>query len=225
MTQQEQIRQEQEAQIAAPPKPHQRLVQSISNIFHPLLTLTYTAIIISVFTLVRLMPFQYKAWFVGIVAIYTLVLPALIITLLHITGFIGHWALRDRRDRMVPFFTNFVCYTACAYLLYNDDNLPNWVVMPYAGSVFLTFVAWIVSWKWKISAHAAANAAGATYFLLLYRYFMDDIPLWLPLFAIIVVGAVCSTRIYLGRHTLAQVSLGTLLGIVSILLADAIFIG
>ena len=189
MTQQEQIRKEQEAQIAAPRKPYQGLIQSISNIFHPLLVLTYTALVICIFTAMRALPFQVQAWFVGMVFLYTLVMPVLVITLLHVTNIIGHWALRDR-------------------------------LMPYYGSVILTFVAWIVSWKWKISAHASANAAGATFFMMLFFFFPETMPLWLPLASIIVVGMVCSTRVYLGRHTLGQVGAGTLLGICSMLLAD-----
>ena len=224
MTQQEQIRKEQEAQIAAPRKPYQGLVQSLSNIFHPLLVLTYTALVICFFTRMKVLPFQVKAWFTGMVFLYTLILPVLIITLLHVTNVIGHWALRDRRDRMLPFFTNFVCYLVNAIVLTRTGFLPDWVLMPYYGSVILTFVAWIVSWKWKISAHASANAAGATFFLMLYFYFPESMHLWLPLFAIIVVGAVCSTRVYLGRHTLGQVAAGTLLGICSMLIADAIML-
>ena len=96
MTQQEQIRKEQEAQIAAPRKPYQGLIQSISNIFHPLLVLTYTALVICIFTAMRALPFQVQAWFVGMVFLYTLVMPVLVITLLHVTNIIGHWALRDR---------------------------------------------------------------------------------------------------------------------------------
>jgi len=222
MTQQEQIRKEQEAQIAAPRKPYQGLVQSLSNIFHPLLTLTYTALIICIYTILMAMPFAVKAWFVGMVFLYTLIMPVLVITLLHVTNFIGHWALRDRRDRMVPFFTNFVCYAVNAVVLTRTNFLPDWVLMPYYGSVILTFVAWIVSWKWKISAHAAANAAGATYYVMLCYFFPDTMPLWLSIFSIIVVGLVCSTRVYLGRHTLGQVGAGVLLGVGSILLANAI---
>lgn len=224
MTLQEQIRKEQEEQIAAPRKPYQGLIQTLSNVFHPLLTLTYTALVICIFTRLWALPFQVKAWFVGMVFLYTLIMPVLVITLLHVTHFIGHWALRDRRDRMVPFFTNFVCYLVNAIVLTRTGFLPDWVLMPYYGSVILTFVAWIVSWKWKISAHASANAAGATYFLMLYFFFPDSMPLWLALAYVIVVGVVCSTRVYLGRHTLAQVSAGTLLGIGSILLANAMFL-
>lgn len=223
MTQQEQIRKEQEAQIAAPRKPYQGLVQSISNIFHPLLVLTITALIICNYTPLVALPFKAKAYFVGFVFFYTLVMPALVITLLHVTHIIGHWALRDRRDRMLPFFTNFICYMVCAlFLTQSMHYLPLWVLMPYYGSVILTFVAWIVSWKWKISAHAAANAAAMTYYLMLYFFFPETMPLWIPIAYILIVGMVCSTRVYLGRHTLGQVGAGVLLGICSILLANAI---
>ena len=68
---------EQEAQIAAPRKPYQGLIQSISNIFHPLLVLTYTALVICIFTAMKALPFQVKAWFVGMVFLYTLILTSI----------------------------------------------------------------------------------------------------------------------------------------------------
>lgn len=223
MTQQEQIRQEQEAQMAAPRKPYQGLVQSLSNVFHPLLTLTYSALVISLYSPFMHYPFQLKAFFVGEVCFYTLVLPALIITLLHVFHVIGHWALRDVRDRTIPFLTNFICYLTNFLVLQHQDFIPEWVQMPYLGSVILTFVAWVISFWWKISAHASANAAGASFFVLLYYYIPDMVPLWLVLGAIVVVGMICSTRVYLGRHTLAQVGAGTLLGILSMHIANAMY--
>ena len=219
MTSIDQIRLEQQAAAHAPRKPHQGLVQFISGLFHPLLTLTYVALVICLFTPVVGAPLAVKLFFVGIVFFYTMFLPALIITLMHVFHIVGHWALRDRRDRMLPFFTNFVCYLVNALVLRHYNAFPDWIMMAYYGSVVLTFVAWIVSFWWKISAHASANAAGATYFLLLGFYFPDQMPLWLVLGSIVAVGAVCSTRIYLGRHTLAQVSCGVLLGILSMLTA------
>jgi len=215
----EQIRQEQKAQASAPRKPYQALVQTISNIFHPLMTLTLVAIIICLFTPVQVLPFRFQAFFVGIVALHTLLLPAIIITLMHLFHIVGHWALRDRRDRMLPFFTNCICYTVNAVVLYRLGYFPQWLMVAYYGSVILTIIAWIVSIWWKISSHASANAAAATYSLLLYFFFPELMPLSIGMGFILVCGAVCSSRLYLERHTLAQVGAGTLLGIFSILSA------
>lgn len=222
-TQISQIREEQNLQYNAPKKPYQTLVQSLSNVFHPLLVLTYVALVISVFTPIMIYPFQVKLFFVGEVFFYTLLMPVIAITLMHVFHLVGHWALRDRRDRALPFLVNFICYSMNLFALYHNGFMPRWVLSIYWGSVILTFFAWIISFWWKISAHASADMAGASTFLMLYYWFPTSMPLWIGLAAIIIVGMVCSTRIYLGRHTLAQVSAGALLGVVSMALGVAIF--
>lgn len=221
MSQVDQIRQEQEAQIAAPRKPYQSLVQALSNVFHPLLMLSYTSILICLITPFEVLPFQVKSFFVGLVVFYTLFLPILVITLLHSFHIIGHWALRDRRDRSIPFCANFICHLINAIVLDHYLFFPNWLMIPFYGAVVLTFVAWIVSFWWKISAHASADASLPTYFMMLYFIFPDFVPIWFPLVSIVIVGAVCSARIYLGRHTLGQISVGVVLGVVSMVLGYA----
>lgn len=218
-----QIREEQKAQFSAPKKPYQTLMQSISNLFHPLLVLTLTALVMSICTPLSIYPFAIKAFFVGEVFFYTLFMPALAITLMHVFHLVGHWALRDRRDRALPFLVNFICYVMNLYALHHTGFIPQWVLAIYWASVMLTFIAWIISFWWKISAHASADAAAATTFLMLYYWFPQSMPLWLGLGSVIIVGMVCSTRLYLGRHTLAQVAAGALLGVCCILTAVAIF--
>ena len=193
-----------------------RLLQSLSNLFHPLLTLTYVALAICLFTPMVHTALATRAFVVGLIAFYTLVLPCIIIGIMHLFRVVGHWALRDRRDRAIPFFTNFVCYLVCALVLQRYHFFPAWFMIAFYGSTLVAFVMWIVSFWWKISAHAAANASGATYFLLLSFLFPDQVPVWLPLLAVIITGAICSIRLYLGRHTLLQVTLGSLLGLVAI---------
>ena len=217
------IREEQNAQFTAPKKPYQTLMQSISNVFHPLLVLTVTAIVICIFTPMSIYPLQVKLFFVGEVFFYSLFMPALSITLMHVFHLVGHWALRDRRDRALPFLVNFICYSMNLYALHHTGFIPQWVLSIYWASVILTFIAWIVSFWWKISAHASADAAGATAFLILHYWFPLTMPLWLGLAAVIIVGFVCTTRLYLGRHTLAQVAAGSLLGICTMLFATTVF--
>lgn len=218
MTLQEQIRQEQNAQIAAPRRPYQWLAQSVSNLFHPLLVLTASAVVVCFFTPMTIFTTAIKAFFVGEVAFYSLLMPVLIITLLHVFHVIGHWALRDRRDRSIPFLTNFICYTTLVFVLSRSTFLPFWVMIPYYGASVLTFVAWVISFWWKVSAHASADSAFVTYMVLLTIFFPDWMPLWLVFVPLVIVGAVCTTRLYLGRHTLAQVGVGSLLGVASMLL-------
>jgi membrane-associated phospholipid phosphatase len=48
---------------------------------------------------------------------------------------------------------------------------------------------------------------------ILYSLFPLTFPLWLPLLLVCLTGLLCSIRVYLGRHTMAQVIAGTLLGL------------
>lgn len=206
--------------MQAPYLPHQRLAQTISNLFHPLFTLTFVAWVVCLCTSISLLPWSIKLFFLGTVFFYSFLLPLLAIVILHYFHIIGHWALRDRRDRTLPFLVNFISYSFCAYALYRADYMPSWVLVAYFGSSVLTLLAWIISFWWKISAHASANMAAAVYFLMLLSYFPDEMPKWLPLTAVVIVGAIASSRVYLGRHTLAQVGGGALLGIASMAIAE-----
>lgn len=223
MTLQDQIRQEQIEQMQAPRKPYQWLVQTVSNMFHPLLTLTYVTFFICLYTPMCVYNVSTLAFFTFEVVFYTFLLPALIILLLYKLHIIGHWALRDVRDRTIPFIINFVCYLTNFMVLQRNGFLPDWVLMPYFSSVILTFGAWVISFWWKISAHAMGNADATAFFILMYYYLPNIVPLWVVFGSILITGVVCSTRLYLGRHTMAQLGGGILLGIFSLLIAYYIY--
>lgn len=212
----QEIRDEQQAQFDAPKSSLQKVLQSISNVFHPMLVMSYVALALCVFSPLSCLPMVIKAYFVGQVFFYTMLLPLLAIALMHVFHVVGHWALRDRRDRVLPLLVNVICYGLNAYVLTHEGFLPNWVLMFFYGAVVLAAIVWIISIWWKISAHAAADASFATVALALGLYFPDQMPLWMELLAILVVGVVSSIRVYLGRHTLAQVGYGALLGVFSV---------
>lgn len=199
------------------------LAQGLSHVFHPLFSLTYAALIICNYSQMVFLPMRAKVFFVGEVVFYTVLFPVLIIMLLHKFHVIGHWSLRDVRDRTLPFLTNLICFTTNFLVMQRIQSLPQWVLVPYFASILLMFVAWVVSFWWKISAHASGNAACATFITILYYYLPDIVPLWLVFGWIIVLGLVCTARLYLGRHTLGQVAAGTLLGVITMHIAAGIY--
>lgn len=193
------------------------ILQSISNCLHPLLMLTYAAVGLVLFTPLAVYPTLIKGFIVGEVFFYTCLIPVLVISLLYKLNIVGHWALRDRSDRLVPLGINALAYVVCVVALTRQGWLPSWGMSFYYGAILLAVVCWIVSFWWKISAHATGVASFATAMLLLYISFPTTFPLWLPLVAILVCGLVCSIRLYLGRHTLAQVAAGSCVGVIAIL--------
>ncbi len=158
-------------------------------------------------------------WFlVGEVSFYSMIVPSFIIIMLAHFGIVKNGvALRDRKDRIIPLGIQIGTYFIQALALQNQ-GLPSWALQFYYGAFLLALLAFVVSIWWKISAHAAGNAALATAWLVLYYRFPLLIPVYMPILWIVLTGLVCSIRLYLGRHTLGQVSAGALAGILCMLL-------
>lgn len=189
-----------------------KILQFISNCLHPMLMSTYAAIILCCYTPLWVLPSGLKLFLIVEVLFYTCVIPFITIWLLYKLHLVGHYALRDRKDRGTPLFASLLAYIVCAYSLSRHGFIPIWGMNIYYGSVIITLIAWIVSFKWKISGHALAISGLTTAVWVLYILFPYIMPIWLPFILLILTGLLCSIRVYLGRHTLAQVSGGTLVG-------------
>jgi membrane-associated phospholipid phosphatase len=187
-------------------------MQFISNLLHPLLMLTYAAILLVTCTYLSVLPTSAKWIIVGEVFLLSCLLPNLCILLLYKLKIVGHWALRDRTDRALPLLINAIAYGVCTWTL-SRQGLPQWVLSFYSGATILAFLCWAISFWWKISAHAAGISGATMVTFILYSLFPLTFPLWLPLLLVCLTGLLCSIRVYLGRHTMAQVIAGTLLGL------------
>lgn len=195
-----------------------KIFQFISNLFHPLLSMTWATAFLLLFTPLVVLPSGVR-WFLLLeVAFYSMVVPSLIIILLSYMGVVKNGvALRDRKDRIIPLGVQIITYALQAYAL-QQQGVPSWGLQFYKGAFLLALVAFVVSIWWKVSAHAAGNAALTTALFVLYFRFSQMMPIELPLLWLVLTGLVCSIRLYLGRHTLAQVSVGSLVGAMCMLL-------
>lgn len=201
-----------------------KVCQIASNMMHPLLMLTYAAIFLCCFTPLLIIPTGLK-WFLIIeVFFYTFVIPVITIFLLYKLKLISNLRLSERKDRSIPLMVNFLVYSVCAFSLTRHGFIPMWAMCFYYGAIGIALVGWIVSYWWKISGHALGTAGLTTAIWILYMHFHSFMPLWLPMAAMIITGFVCSSRLYLGRHTLAQVYTGVLVSVVIVELAYAVFI-
>lgn len=194
------------------------ILQSISNFFHPLLSMLWATVLMVYYTPICVLPASLRWFIVAEVAFYSLLLPSAIIVLLSRLGFVRNGvALRDRKDRIIPLGIQIATYIAQAVTL-GYEGLPAWAMQFFWGAVLLAALCFVVSIWWKISAHAAGNASLATASLVVYYLFPQLFPFWIPIVMIVMTGFVCSIRLYLGRHTLAQVSCGALAGVACMLL-------
>jgi len=196
----------------------QNVLQTISNILHPLLMLTYAAVAFCYGTYLFMLPQEIKLIVIGEIFFTTCLLPVLCIMVLYKLKVVGHWALRERTDRALPLFINSLAYVFCTWILYKQ-GLPSWALSFYIGATLLAFICWLISFWWKISAHTTGIAGFAMVSFIVYFRFPHSMPLAWPLALTVLTGLLGSIRVYLGRHTLMQVTAGSLLGAVGILLS------
>ena len=192
---------------------HQRIVQIISNLFHPLLSLTWATVFLMLFSPLKVLPVYYRLVFVGEVAVMSFVMPCLLIILMAKTGIVKNGvALRDRSDRILP-LSAYMMFCFIQVNVLSRQGMPDWALFLYWGGAVMSVCFVVITVWWKISGHAAGNTCLATGALILYYLFPQVVPLFVPLLLIIITGGVSSIRLYLGRHTPAQIAAGTALGL------------
>ncbi|WP_188500624.1 hypothetical protein [Pontibacter amylolyticus] len=197
------------------------LARFLSVAFHPLLMPTYLFAIILYFLPVSSisLPLQSRWIVLGMIFFTTFMVPGLGAFAMFKTGFIDSYEIDRREQRSRPLLFTALCYAVTTYLFYTEsvfDELFYFVMGVVTASVF---VAWCVSFFWKISAHGI-GLGGALGVLLLVNKLMPESGLLIPIVLLILVsGAVLTARLALHAHTPAQAYTGFLTGLLLVLAA------
>ncbi len=192
--------------------------------FHPLLMPTYLfSIILYLLPAAAIsLPLQSRWIVLSMIFFTTFIIPGLGAFVMFRTGFIDSYEISRREQRGTPLLFTGVCYAVTAYLLHQEpvfDMMFYFVMGAIAASVFL---AWLISFFWKISAHGIGLGGAFGILLLLNRLQPDAHLLAIILVAIVVSGAVLSARLALHAHTPAQVYAGFGTGLLLVLTAGGI---
>ncbi|WP_089333226.1 hypothetical protein [Hymenobacter mucosus] len=192
------------------------LATVLSAVFHPLLVPSYLFYIVC-YQLpgVVLRPLLPDRWLVlGVVLLFTFVLPTLGSGMLLYAGLIDSLEMPKRRQRAWPLLLATASFGAAAFLLRRPsffDALLGHMMLGMMIAVLLTFV---ITLRWKISAHGVGMGGALGLFGLLY---VSADPyagvLWWLVATCILAGAVGSARLALNAHTEAQVWAGLALGV------------
>ncbi|HSH01049.1 MAG TPA: hypothetical protein VLL52_00935 [Anaerolineae bacterium] len=134
--------------------------------------------------------------------------PILIVAYLLYTGYISELHMSNTRERHIPYSSAVVFATLTAIM----TRMVGGPELIYCLAIFnaITLAALgLINIYWLISIHATAAAAMALLMGLVYG----------PLYGLLLVPVVISVivvRLYLRRHTLAQVAAGTGLAVVTV---------
>lgn len=151
-------------------------------------------------------------YFLGMIFIATCLLPATSIYVMYRYGIIENIQLITRADRLIPNIMTTSTYVITYMMLRYVNNFSGVIVLPLFLMSIVLMVHSCISVFWKISAHATSGAALLGFWAFMQINLPQE-PLYYPfLVFIVLVGGLFSARLYLERHSPAQVWLGGLLG-------------
>jgi hypothetical protein len=192
-----------------------QVAKFISVVFHPLLLTTYLVIILSYyFPSMLMIRKENRMVIVGLVFVFTFVLPAVNLVMLRAFGNIQSLTLQSRRERILPFVFISLLYLLVTFLFY--FKLPfsanfNKLMMIISA---LVVVSLMITLFYKISIHSIAMGGGIGILLPLNQVTEQLNLLWPTAFTILATGLVMSSRLVLDAHTPREVMYGGVVGFV-----------
>jgi membrane-associated phospholipid phosphatase len=191
-----------------------KIQQLISGILHPLLLPLFGVILLFRLGGFSELPLNYRLYVEGLVLLNMGIIPGLGIWLLKKSGHISDLDVSIRSERLFPYLIVVISEATACYLLYRAQ-MPWWIIKLFLGSIIASIVAFLITFKWKISAHTTAfGCLIAATFLVLLNQATESLLVFSVM--ILLAGVQASSRLYLKAHTLGQVFCGFLLGLCSV---------
>lgn len=192
------------------------LARIISILFHPLLMATYLSSLLSWALPSALAPLPPTSHFtfIGLIFIVTFLLPVSNLGIFKIFGSIQSFAMKERKERILPFSFISVIYVAVTYMLYSqtklsvDDNFFKLMLIMDC----LVVVATLVTFFFKVSVHSVGiwGLVGIT--LLLTKMAEINTLFYATVGLIVLAGFIMASRLQLGAHSSREVMWGSVLG-------------
>ena len=180
----------------------------VSDVFSPMLAPTYALLAALCLTPMSLLPTSPKVWATAGIVFITAIIPMLFILLLIRMGKVSDTAITDRNERTAPFCATILCYIGAAFFV-RYLRAPYWIQNFYLAAAMVAAISLLVTHWWKISAHTGAAAGlAALVFWLASRGALRIDDFAAVSATVVVLAAVAWARLWLRRHTPAQVLAG-----------------
>lgn len=184
----------------------------ISMLFTPFYLPLVGLMALFLFSYLGLMPWGYKLQVLTLVYLFTILLPTVLI---HLYRRYQGWTLiqlGNKERRMVPYVISILCYFACAYWM-DYLHIPHFMSNIVTAALFIQIVCALINVWWKISAHMAAIGGVAGALFVFAEVFVFN-PVWWLCLVFVVAGILGTSRMILRQHSLLQVVVGFLVGII-----------
>ncbi|MBQ8737704.1 MAG: hypothetical protein IJY78_07810 [Bacteroidaceae bacterium] len=185
----------------------------ISSVFSPFYAPLWAFIFLFTFSYLRLLPLGYKIFVLATIYCFTVLIPRLGIMIFRKLNKWTHWQLSNRNNRHVPYILSLASYISCLMLMMNM-NMPMFVRGILLAAIVSQIVCAILNLWWKVSTHLV-GIGGMTGTLIAFGFLFYFNPLWPLCILLFIAGLLGSSRMILRQHTLAQVTAGFAIGLVS----------
>lgn len=192
------------------------LARFFSTVMSPLLTPAYGLFLALWTSVLCYLPAGTRIVITWMILGITGVLPLVLVALLHNVKYIENKDLFTKSERWLPYAFTTLCHVGAAFYLQNV-HAPLWLVFFMAGSSTACFLAFIINFWWKISAHAMGMGSLLALMFAINTFGLGAFDLfWIICALILLSGCVCTSRIMLQQHNFLQVLAGFALGYVSV---------
>lgn len=176
--------------------------------FYPLVGFS----ILFTLTYLSMLPWEFKLWVLLAVYVFSIAIPYIMTIFIRKTNGWSKHDLHQQHRRYIVYMINIISYLSCMYVCYRL-YLPSFMGAILVVSLLVQCACVIANIWYKVSMHSAGTGViiGA---LLAYSHIFAFNPTWWLSIAILLSGAVMSSRMLLKGNTLGQVLSGTAIGIV-----------
>ena len=184
--------------------------KAYSAVFSPFYAPFWAFTWLFLFSYLRLWPLKYKAFIIGIVLLFTIIIPRLTIDLFRRLNKWTHWQLSHREHRHMPYFITIASYAACV-LLFLQLNTALFMRGMILATLVTSLICALINIWWKVSTHMA-GMGGLFGTVIAFSYLFYFNPL-IPMCSMLLLAGVMGTsRMALRQHSLSQVIVGFLIG-------------
>jgi membrane-associated phospholipid phosphatase len=206
------------------------LFKVISYLFHPLLMLTYAALLVFWANPYLFQAQSGKALQVHFLSLFftTFLLPAVAIVMMKSLGLIKSIHMQDRQDRIGPLIVTGVFYIWAFRNMISNPDIPQPLTIFTLGICIVLGLCFLINLFSKISLHAAGAGGMIVIAALIWQFFAPygfAIGSWIMDSSIIVAlilifaGLTGSARLYLKAHNPSEIMGGYFIGIAGQLIA------
>ncbi len=189
------------------------LARAISYAFHPLLMASFAVLIVfNSGHYLSVVNAELRNTIYSIYIILTFVLPALFIPVFYYLGIISKLEIDNKKERLLPLMTVAIMYALSWYFM-SRVFMPPILLNIILSSLISVLITSIITIFWKISLHCA-GLGGLLGFVFYLASQKDLSVLFLGFIVILISGIVASARLYLNRHSQAQVYVGYAIGFI-----------